>query len=127
MRILAWYCRRCRRILKTEPKGAYPQGCSCQVPMLPSGPTAVTFSGQVFFHPALLARRAAEIAQSQRRDRLEHDAAGRPFVRAAADPLAEIPAAPAEERGRFEWLIRVLRALGREAGPAMGKPVARPR
>jgi hypothetical protein len=55
---------------------------------------------------------------------VERDACGRPFLR-GADPLAEAPAAPTEERGHFEWLIRVLQALGREAGPPMGKPMAR--
>jgi hypothetical protein len=51
-----------------------------------------------------------KIAQRQG-SKLERDACGRPFVQAAAHPLAEAPTAPAEERGRFEWLIRVIRAL----------------
>lgn len=109
---------------------------------------------KVLFHPALLARRAREIAEGQRA-RLEQDAAGRPFIR-AADPLAEAPiGAPQlcrcgatlwwdEELKRDYcpwclragrawngdpprlWLIRLMRALGREAGPPVGRPVARP-
>jgi hypothetical protein len=78
-------------------------------------------SAQIFLHPALLVRHAAEIAQSQR-SMVEYDPCGRPFVRGAdpltqqgGRPLAETPAAPAEERGRFEWLLRAIRALARAA------------
>lgn len=59
---------------------------------------------RIYLYPTLLARRAAEIAQSQR-GRLERDACGRPFV-------PETPPATAPENPRrFEWLIRVIRAL----------------
>jgi hypothetical protein len=81
-------------------------------------------SAQIFLHPALLVRHAAEIAQSQR-GMVEYDACGRPFVRGAdpltqqgGRPLAEVPAEPLAQPGRFEWLLRVIRALGR---PAMGQ------
>jgi hypothetical protein len=80
-------------------------------------------SATVYLHPRLLARRGAEIAQSQG-GRIARDACGRPFVRGAdpltqqgGRPLAEAPAAPTEERGRFEWLLRAIRALAR---PSMG-------
>jgi hypothetical protein len=68
-------------------------------------------SAQIYLHPTLLARRAAEIAQSQG-GRIGRDACGRPFVRSAADPLAEAPAPAAPpDPMRFERLIRALRAL----------------
>jgi hypothetical protein len=70
-------------------------------------------TARVYLHPALLARRAAEIAQSQG-GRIGRDPCGRPFVLPAGDPLAAPPAAktPADPM-RFAWLIWVLRALGR--------------
>lgn len=126
MRFLAWYCRQCRRLLKTEPEGVYPQGCSCRVPMLPTGPTAVTASARVYLHPALLARRAGEIARAQH-GRIAADARGRPFV-VGAEPLAEAacpPVAPAaDELGepmRFAWLIQKLCALRWPVRPSMGE------
>lgn len=80
---------------------------------------------RVLFHPTLLAHRAAEIARSQGASRLERDACGRPFVRGrGADPLGE--AANEPQPLRFAWLIRVIHALGREAGPPMGWPVGNP-
>jgi hypothetical protein len=68
---------------------------------------------KVLFHPTLLASRAAEIARQQKAGlhnpaRIEQDARGRPFIRAAEDPLA--PALPEDPR-RFGRLIRALRAL----------------
>jgi hypothetical protein len=88
---------------------------------------------KILLHPAILARRAAEIARSQNGStaglrnpaRLEQDARGRPFIR-GADLLAKAadpPVAPPGpgERGRFAWLIRVIRALKREAGPPVGE------
>jgi hypothetical protein len=80
----------------------------------------------ILFHPTLLARRAAEIARTQG-GKLERDACGRPFVVPAADPLAEPPAERRRDPMRFAWLIRVIWALGRVAGPRMGRPVAGPR
>jgi hypothetical protein len=129
MTFLAWYCRRCGRILKTEPEGVYPRGCSCRVPVLPSGPTSVTFypACRIYLHPALLARRAAEIAESQRGRIIGRDACGRPFVVAGADPLAEAPAAPPEERGRVALLIQTIRALRWPVRPSVGRPVGRAR
>ena len=78
---------------------------------------------RILFHPALIARRAAEIARSQGTCRLERDACGRPFIR-GADPLPEIPAAPrVAPPPPLPWLVRLMYALGREAGPPAGRPV----
>lgn len=87
---------------------------------------------RVYLHPATFACRAAEIARSQGA-RVELDAYGRPFI-PAADPLGEGPPAasvnpgrfcavtaapvdPLAQPGRFAWLIGLMHALGREAGP----------
>lgn len=82
-------------------------------------------SAKLLFHPSLPAQRAAEIARSQGATRLERDACGRPFVR-GADPLAEAPTeTPVETAGiHCAWLIRIMHALGREAGPPMSRPGA---
>jgi hypothetical protein len=77
-------------------------------------------SARVYLHPALLARRAAEIARTQC-GKLERDACGRPFV-PAADPLAEPPAERRRDPMRFAWLIRVIRALGRPPSRFRGTP-----
>lgn len=69
-------------------------------------------SCKVLLHPHCLARRAAEIAQSQGA-RIERDAHGRPFIVPSGDPLAP-PAAPAKpemDPVRFERLRRALEAL----------------
>lgn len=80
-------------------------------------------SARILFHPALLARRAAEIAESQG-GRIGRDARGRPFVVAGADPLAAatpLPAPPAtDEPMRFMWLIQKLCALRWPARPSVG-------
>jgi hypothetical protein len=125
---LAWYCKRCGNLLKTEPRGLYPRGCFCPVPMLPSGgPTTVTSTERprIYLHPALLARRAREIARAQH-GRIAADACGRPFV-TGADPLAEAPAAPPAETAGLAWLIQTLRALRWPARPPVGRPVGRAR
>lgn len=41
----AWYCRRCRRIAKTEPAAVIltmKTRCACERPLLPLQPTRVT-------------------------------------------------------------------------------------
>ena len=86
--------------------------------------TTMTTSARILFHPTLLARRAAEIARTQGASRLEQDACGRPFIR-AADPLATAANDPLARPMRLAWLIRLMHALGREAGPRVGKPVGR--
>ena len=83
-------------------------------------------TAKIYLHPTLLARRAGEIAKSHGATRLEQDARGRPFIM-VADPLAEAPAAGPGSPWACAWLIRVLRALGREAGPPVGRPAARRR
>jgi hypothetical protein len=58
----------------------------------------------VYLHPALLARRAAEIARSQG-CQIGRDSRGRPFILAAAEP--EGPRGQ-EPEGRLERLIPAL-------------------
>lgn len=41
MSLRVWYCGRCRRVLKVEPKWAMPKGCKCAVPVLPKISTLV--------------------------------------------------------------------------------------
>lgn len=66
-------------------------------------------TAKILFHPTLLARRAAEIAQRQG-GRIRRDACGRPFVVAGADPFAEAPAPAPVDPGRFEWLLHLMEA-----------------
>jgi hypothetical protein len=42
--LLVWYCKRCRRVLRTDPRGVHPQGCKCKVPILPRKPTRVVYA-----------------------------------------------------------------------------------
>jgi hypothetical protein len=39
--MLVWYCQRCRKALRVQPRYAMAKGCRCKVPTLPSFPTKV--------------------------------------------------------------------------------------
>jgi hypothetical protein len=41
MTFRAWYCGRCRRVLKAEPKWAVEKGCKCPIPQLPKSSTLI--------------------------------------------------------------------------------------
>lgn len=83
---------------------------------------------KLLFHPTLLARHAAEIAEREKGAglrnpaRIERDARGRPFIM-AADPLAPPapPVKPEMDPMRFEQLRRALEALAAWL-PAMEEP-----
>lgn len=40
---LVWYCDKCRKALRVEPRYAFPKSCKCKVPQIPKSPTKVAW------------------------------------------------------------------------------------